>query len=263
MVDGILICTDMIDWPYFTQGEPLSATKLRKLVLCCRELERLAVSCRLQGGAGYTFSRGGGGTTISIPRRGRGRGKGGGTAFPFACSIVTEDGENEGGEVQKVQIAKNGGVLLDVDGKPLEIKWDENEVVKVSGSETEGDFVVALGWKYKIEDDGQVSRTVECKTSKITAGADPEEDEALKPVVTPITGEGEEGESQVILAVGTAKKVTNEKGGEEIDLKITQQLVFSSLRAYWLPGYVKKETGHLGQYADVSISIYSQKVSNK
>lgn len=50
----------MISWPFFNQGEELSASKLRRLVKGCRELEQLAKSCRLQNGVGYTFNRGAG-----------------------------------------------------------------------------------------------------------------------------------------------------------------------------------------------------------
>lgn len=46
----------MISWPFFNQGEELSASKLRRLVKGCRELEQLAKSCRLQNGVGYTFN---------------------------------------------------------------------------------------------------------------------------------------------------------------------------------------------------------------
>lgn len=56
----------MISWPFFNQGEELSASKLRRLVKGCRELEQLAKSCRLQNGVGYTFNRGLGGTSLTI-----------------------------------------------------------------------------------------------------------------------------------------------------------------------------------------------------
>lgn len=56
-----------------------------------------------------------------------------------------------------------------------------------------------------------------------------------------------------MLAVGEAKQ-----GKDGIEMSITQQLVFSSLRAYWLPGYVDEEPGALGQYADVSIGVYEK-----
>ena len=62
----------MISWPFFNQGEELSASKLRRLVKGCRELEQLAKSCRLQNGVGYTFNRGLGGTSLTIrPTGGR------------------------------------------------------------------------------------------------------------------------------------------------------------------------------------------------
>lgn len=71
----------MISWPFFNQGEELSASKLRRLVKGCRELEQLAKSCRLQNGVGYTFNRGLGGTSLTIRPTG-GRNKAGeGTPF--------------------------------------------------------------------------------------------------------------------------------------------------------------------------------------
>lgn len=62
----------MINWPFFNQGEELGASKLRRLVKGCQELELLAKSCRLQNGVGYTFNRGPGGTSLTIrPKSGR------------------------------------------------------------------------------------------------------------------------------------------------------------------------------------------------
>lgn len=240
----------MINWPTFTQGEVLGASKLRHLVRCCRDLERLATSCQLQSGVGYTFHRGPGGSSLAI-RRSRGGKGGGGMAMPFSCSIVTKTDEQSGKKTQCVQIAKNGGVFLDVMGRPYEIAWQAGEVVEVGGAETPGKFSVCLGWKYGIDYSKDENRSVECKTVGFSAGGDLEEDAALKPVITPIKGAEEMGESQVVLAVGEAKQ-----GKEGIEMSITNQFVFSSLRAYWLPGYVKEEPGALGQYADVSISVY-------
>ncbi len=71
----------MINWPFFSQGEPLSASKFRRLVQCCRELERLAESCKVQPGVGYCFSRGPGGTTLAINSKGRQRGVKNGEPF--------------------------------------------------------------------------------------------------------------------------------------------------------------------------------------
>lgn len=242
----------MISWPSFSQGEALSASKLRRLVRCCQELEREAASCRLQSGAGYTFTRGPGGTSLGIRRARAGKG-GAAVGMPFACSIVTETNEQTGKKTEFVQIAKNGGVLLDVMGMPYKIAWEEGDVVKVGGAEKEGKFSVCLGWKYKVDYNKAQLRTVECKTVGFSAGGDLEKDAALKPVVTPIRGEAEEGDSQVVLAVGEAKQ-----GKEGIEMSITQQLVFSSLRAIWLPGYVADEPGALGQYADISIGVYEK-----
>lgn len=125
--------------------------------------------------------------------------------------------------------------------------------MEVGGAETPGKFSVCLGWKYTVDYNREKNRLIECKTVGFSAGGDLEEDAALKPVITPIKGEDETGESQVVLAVGEAKQ-----GKDGIEMSITQQLVFSSLRAYWLPGYVKEEPGALGQYADVSISVYEK-----
>lgn len=229
----------------------MSASKLRRLVRCCQELERVAASCRLQSGAGYTFTRGPGGTSLGIRRARSGKG-GAAVGMPFACSIVTETNEQTGKKTEYVQIAKNGGVILDVMGKPYEIKWEEGDVVLVGGAEAEGKFSVCLGWKYKTAYEEEKLRTIECKTVKFSGGGDMKDD-ALKPVVTPIKGEDEVGDSQVVLAVGEAKQ-----GEGGIEMSITQQLVFSSLRAYWLPGYVDEEPGALGQYADVSIGVYEK-----
>ena len=242
----------MINWPTFSQGEVLSASKLRHLLRCCRDLERLAMSCQLQSGVGYTFNRGPGGPSFAV-RRSRGGKGGGGMAMPFSCSIVAKTDEQSGKKTQYVQIAKNGGVFLDVMGIPYEIPWEKGEVVEVGGAETAGLFSVCLGWKYGAGYNKEEKRSVECKTVGFSAGGDLEEDAALKPVVTPIKGEGEDGESQVVLAVGEAKQ-----GKDGIEMSIKQQLVFSSLRAYWLPGYVKEEPGALGQYADVSIGVYEK-----
>ncbi len=63
----------MISWPFFNQGEELGASKLRRLVKGCQELELLAKSCRLQNGVGYTFNRGPGGTSLTIRPKGGGR----------------------------------------------------------------------------------------------------------------------------------------------------------------------------------------------
>lgn len=81
----------MINWPFFSQGEVLSASKLRRLVRGCQDLERLALSCRIQGGVGYTFNRGPGGTTLAVRAAGRGgKGEGG---EPFTLKrLVEEDG---------------------------------------------------------------------------------------------------------------------------------------------------------------------------
>lgn len=242
----------MINWPFFSQGEVLSASKLRRLVQCCRELERLAMSGRIQPGVGYTFSRGPGGASLAIPRQRGGKG-GGGMALPFACSVVAKTDEKTGKKTEYVQIAKNGGVLLDVMGFPYEIPWEEGDIVEVGGAETPGKFSVCLGWQYTVDHSREKNRLIECKTVGFSAGGDLEEDAALKPVVTPIKGEDETGESQVVLAVGEAKQ-----GEDGIEMSIAQQLVFSSLRAYWLPGYVEEEPGALGQYADVSISVYEK-----
>ncbi len=242
----------MISWPFFAQGEELSASKLRRFVRCCQELERAVGACRLRSGVGYTFTQGPGGTALSVRRSRPGKGGAAG-AWPFACSIVSETNEQTGKTTEFVEIAKNGGVLLDVMGFPFEIPWEEGDVVKVGGAQSEGKFSVCLGWKYEVDYDKTRLRSVECKTVKFTASGDLEEDDALKPVVTPIRGEDEEGDSQVVLAVGEAKQ-----GKDGIEMSITQQLVFSSLRAYWLPGYVDEEPGALGQYADVSIGVYEK-----
>lgn len=242
----------MINWPFFSQGEALSASKLRRLVQCCRELERLAMSGRIQPGVGYTFSRGPGGASLAIPRQRGGKG-GSGMALPFACSVVAKTDEKTGKKTEYVQIARNGGVLLDVMGFPYEIPWEEGDIVEVGGAETPGKFSVCLGWQYTVDHSREENRLIECKTVGFSAGGDLEEDAALKPVITPIKGEDETGESQVVLAVGEAKQ-----GKDGIEMSITQQLVFSSLRAYWLPGCVKEEPGALGQYADVSIGVYEK-----
>lgn len=242
----------MINWPYFTQGEALSASKLRRLVKCCQDLERLSMSCRLQPGVGYTFNRGPGGASLAIPRSRGGKGGGGGSAFPFACSIVKK--AVDGGEEKEwVQIARNGGVMLDVMGKPYDIKWEAGDVVLVAGGSTEGKFSVCLGWIYTADYDESELRTIECKAVKFSAGGDLKTDKALKPVITAIKGEKEQGDSQVVLAVGESKK-----GKNGVTMEITEQFVFSSLRAYWLPGYVDEEVGALGQYADVSIGMYQK-----
>lgn len=238
----------MINWPYFTQGEALSASKLRRLVKCCQDLERLSMSCRLQPGVGYTFNRGPGGASLAIPRS-RG-GKGGGLALPFACSIVKK--AVDGGEEKEwVQIAKNGGVMLDVMGNPYDIIWGDGDVVLIDGVSTEGKFSVCLGWIYTADYDESELRTIKFNAVNFSDGGDLKTDEALKPVITAIKGEEGLGDSQVVLAVGEAKEA---KGG--VTMEITEQLVFSSLRAYWLPGYVDEEVGALGQYADVSIGMY-------
>lgn len=243
----------MINWPTFTQGEVLSASKLRNLVRCCRDLERLATSCQLQSGVGYTFHRGPGGSSLAIRRSRGGKGGGGGMATPFSCSIVAETNEQTGKKTEYVQIAKNGGVLLDVMGHPYKIPWEDGDVVRVGGAETAGKFSVCLGWKYGVDYSEEENRSVECKTVGFSSDGDLEEDAALKPVIMPIKGAEEKGESQVVLAVGEAKQ-----GKDGIEMSITQQLVFSSLRAYWLPGCVKEEPGALGQYADISISVYEK-----
>ena len=81
----------MISWPFFNQGEELSASKLRRLVKGCRELEQLAKSCRLQNGVGYTFNRGLGGTSLTIRPTG-GRNKAGeGTPFTLKRLEKGED----------------------------------------------------------------------------------------------------------------------------------------------------------------------------
>ena len=243
----------MIKWPIFTEGESLSASKFRSLVRCCQDLELLANSCKLQSGVGYTFHRGPGGSSLSIRRSRAGKGGGGGTAMPFACSIITKVNEQSGEKKQYVQIARNGGVLLDVMGYPYEIAWEEGDVVEVGGAESAGQFSVCLGWQYTTDYNRSENRQVECKTVGFSAGGDLEKDAALKPVITPIRGEGEAGDSQVVLAIGEAKQ-----GKEGIEMSITDQLVFSSLRAYWLPGYVDEEPGALGQYADISVSVFEK-----
>lgn len=79
----------MISWPFFSQGEELSASKLRRLVKGCRELEQLAKSCRLQNGVGYTFNRGLGGTSLTIRPTG-GRNKAG-EGEPFTLKRLEKE----------------------------------------------------------------------------------------------------------------------------------------------------------------------------
>lgn len=81
----------MISWPFFNQGEELSASKLRRLVKGCRELEQLAKSCRLQNGVGYTFNRGLGGTSLTIRPTG-GRNKAG-EGEPFTLKRLEKEDE--------------------------------------------------------------------------------------------------------------------------------------------------------------------------
>lgn len=170
-----------------------------------QQLERLAMSGRIQPGVGYTFSRGPGGASLAIPRQRGGKG-GSGMALPFACSVVAKTDEKTGKKTEYVQIARNGGVLLDVMGFPYEIPWAEGDIVEVGGAETPGKFSVCLGWQYAVDYSREENRLIECKTVGFSAGGDLEEDAALKPVITPIKGEDETGESQIVLAVGERKQ---------------------------------------------------------
>lgn len=67
----------------------MSASKLRRLVKGCRELEQLAKSCRLQNGVGYTFNRGLGGTSLTIRPTG-GRNKAG-EGEPFTLKRLEKE----------------------------------------------------------------------------------------------------------------------------------------------------------------------------
>lgn len=69
----------------------MSASKLRRLVKGCRELEQLAKSCRLQNGVGYTFNRGLGGTSLTIRPTG-GRNKAG-EGEPFTLKRLEKEDE--------------------------------------------------------------------------------------------------------------------------------------------------------------------------
>lgn len=153
---------------------------------------------------------------------------------PFACDVVNG----------QVRVRRNHGMMIDVNGKPMTIAWGAEDAMML-GVAKDGTFGVVLGWEYLI---GSSPGTA---TIKILEAAASDGDQLSKIVQQPIKNEPAKGRSHVVLAVVTrvTDKITS-------TVKVDKQLVHTSLRAYWLPGYVDGESGALGQYADASVGVY-------
>lgn len=238
----------MIDWPVFKSGGAISASQMNKFVRGCKQLEKMIRANRLNPGVGYMLNQGPGGVSVSIRKSKSGKG-GASVGMPFAVSVREED--VNGKKTYFAVVSKNGGVFSDIMGKPYVIPWVDGKVEFSIGGV--GFFAVTLDWTYKQTYSSEEARPVQMDVVRINLVEN--EPKALKLVITPITGtdlEASMGNSRVVLAVVEGKMV-----GETLVFTV-EQLVFSSLRAYWLPGYVDDVPGAIGQYADVSVGYFSK-----